>query len=84
MKKKVNFPKKAKLIADGGFYRIEKIDSFVLKINTYVMRRISISTPELDYSELWKFHLTFSFDRVYKGYAEYRQIDCIKVEIPKQ
>jgi hypothetical protein len=74
------FPKKAKLITDGGFYRIIKIDGFSAKITVPMMRKISLNTPETDWSDIWKFNLIFVFNKVRKGYAEYIQIDCIKVE----
>ena len=52
------FPKKAKLIADGGFYKIIKIDEFVTKI----------------YYPSHKETIEFMFSQVKGGYAEYNQV----------
>lgn len=73
------FPKKAKLIADGDFYTIIKLDKFLSQIHYPIMRKVQINTPELDLSETMHFMLSFNFLRVYKGYAEYRQVDAIKI-----
>jgi hypothetical protein len=78
MKKKI--PKRAKLIAAGGFYRFIPLESLVAQINVPVLRKISLTEPSIDYTETWHFTLVFSLQRVLKGYAEYRQVDCIKVE----
>jgi len=80
MNKKTKFPKKAKLIADGGFYKIEKIDKFVTRINMIVARRIRISEPSLDYDGTWHFDLEFVFDGIKNGYAEYRQVHSIRID----
>ena len=76
---KGEFPKKAKLISDGGFYIILPIKEFVQQIHYPILRRIQVNQPELDYSEMWKFNLKFNFYRVYRGYAEYKQYDAVKI-----
>lgn len=73
------FPKKAKLIADGGFFKIIPIKEFLPKINMMTLRRIGLNFPEISYEDTWKFELQFHFERVYKGYAEYRQYDAVRV-----
>jgi hypothetical protein len=81
MKKDIlkEFPKKAKLISDGGLYRIIDIENFAAVINFPIMRRLTISTPEVFYEEDMKFLLKFQFLQVKKGYAEYKQIDFVKL-----
>lgn len=77
---KQKFPKKAKLISDGGLYKIVNITGFKTEIHYPRMCKIRITTTEIDWNETMSFTLKFRFDRVYKGYAEYRQYDCIKLE----
>jgi hypothetical protein len=77
------FPKRAKLTSDGGFSSFIPIPELKAKIIIPVMRRISLSEPTIDYTEMWHFELHFSLQRVTKRYAEYRQIDSIKVAAPK-
>ena len=78
-KRKKVFPKKAKLISDGGFYKIVPIKDFAAVIHVTVMRKITISTSLIFHDESMKFNLKFYLDRIKGGYAEYRQIDCIKL-----
>ena len=77
-------PKRAKLIANGGFYQFIPLKELMMRINVPVMRRVSLSEPSIDYTENWHFELVFSLNRVLKGYAEYHQTDCIKVSAHKQ
>ena len=79
MKKEKKFPKKAKLISVGGLYRIVPIKGFSAIISLPVLRKIRVNLPDIDWSDTWSFELKFSFDRVYRGYAEYQQIDTIKI-----
>jgi len=72
-------PKRAKLISDGGLYRYLPIKEVVPTIHIPVMRRIKLRTPEIDHDETWKFELVYSLERVTNAFAEYRQIDAIKV-----
>lgn len=76
MKKK--FPKKAKLITDGGFYRIIKLDRPVLRIAIPLMTKIQITQPEINTQVSLSFQAEFSFERVCGGYAEFRQVDVIQ------
>lgn len=76
---KKKFPKKAKLISEGGFYRIVPIDSFNTFIHVPILRRVTIASVEIDYSEELHFDLEFGFQRVFGGYAEYRQINCVRI-----
>jgi hypothetical protein len=73
------FPNKAKLITDGGFYKIIPIDRQDMKITIPTMRKIKINTPDIDFTDTFNFVLKFAFRRVYKGYAEYVQYDLIKI-----
>jgi len=68
------FPKKFKLITDGGFYKIIKMKRFVPRIWIPVSKKITYSSP-LVYQLEKDCNITFEFvfDRVYKGYAEYKQ-----------
>ena len=81
--KKKKFPKKAKLISDGGLYRVIEIKQFSQVINFPIMRQLLISTPEIFLEEEIKFLLKFRFVRVHRGYAEYGQFDFIKLRTPK-
>lgn len=76
-------PKKAKLMSDGGFYRFIPLTEFVRVINVPIIRKVALTEVGIDYSEKWHFNLVFSLERVLKGYAEYRQVDCIKVDSGK-
>lgn len=77
-KKKNKFPKKAKLITDGGFYKIIKIKDFVHTINVPLLKRVTLATPETNVLDLAiNFSVTFHFSKVYRGYAEYRQADIV-------
>lgn len=75
--KNKKFPKKAKLITDGGFYKIIKLDKPVLKIRVPLHQRFQITSPELNYSCPMNFESVFDFVGVKGGYAEYRQVDVI-------
>lgn len=77
---KKTLPKKAKLISAGGFYRIVPMNEFTQKFNLPITRRIRINQPDLDWKELFHFNLEFVFERIYKGYLEYRQVNEIKIE----
>lgn len=74
------FPKKAKLITDGGFYRIMKIDGFVAKYTFPLMKRITLCTPETNALDMTvNFTCEFSFSRIYRGYAEYKQYNVTSI-----
>lgn len=74
------FHKKAKLITDGGFYRIIKIDMFVPKYTYPLLKRITLSTPETNIVDLnVSFTCEFSFSRIYRGYAEYKQYNVTSI-----
>ena len=66
-------------MSDGGLYRIIPIKDFSAVINLPITRRLTFSIPEMFYEEEMKFLLKFQFDRVYRGYAEYKQFDFIKI-----
>ena len=78
--KKKLFPKKAKLISEGGLYRIISIERFIPIIQLPIIRTLMISIPEFYYEEPMKFLLKFQFDKVVGNYAEYRQFDFIKLK----
>lgn len=73
------FPKKAKLISNGGLYRIIDIKEFRPRINFPIFRNITISDPEIYIEKEMKYLLKFCFDRVRGKYAEYTQIDFVEV-----
>lgn len=75
MKKK--FPKKAKLISNG-FYKIILIDKFNLMIYYPIMKTIKFNVVNFEEDINFSRNLVFKFDRVFGGYAEYKQIDVIK------
>lgn len=83
---KRTIPKRAKLVAGGGFYQFIPLKELLSRIQVPITRRISLSEASIDYSEIWHFTLVFALERVLKSYAEYKQIDCIKVEpaLPKE
>jgi hypothetical protein len=73
------FPKRAKLITDGGFYRTMPIDRFVPKICFPLMRKVTVTMAETqEFTMQATFQLVFGFYRVRGGYAEYKQIDVIR------
>ncbi len=76
----MKIPKRAKLIADGGFYKFVPLKKLLAKINVPAMRRIKLNEAAIEYEETWYFTLVFSLSRVLKGYVEYKQTDAIKVE----
>ena len=73
------FPKKAKLISDGGLYRIIKLDKPVLRIDFPITRRVEVNQPDLYFVETWKFLLKFEFMGVKGGYAEFRQYETVRI-----
>lgn len=80
MKKKTPKPKRAKLIADGGFYQFVPLKELVARLQVPVMRRIKLNEPSISYETVWNFMLVFNLMRVTKSYAEYKQVDCLKIE----
>lgn len=83
MSAKKQLPKRAKLVAAGGFYQYVPLKALVAKINVPVMRRISLNEAGIDYSETWHFSLMFGLTRITKSFVEYHQVDMVKVETPK-
>lgn len=86
MKKKIKkikekpFPKKAKLITGGGFYRIMKIDGFRPTYTFPLLKKVSLCTPETNVTDMMvTFTCEFSFSRIYRGYAEYKQYNVTSV-----
>lgn len=78
--KKIKQPKKAKLITDGGFYKIIPHKEFVLKYHVPLMKRIRFASPETgDINMDLTLDIEFGFERIYKGYAEYRQIGVVSI-----
>ena len=72
------FPKKAKLITDGGFYRIIKVGDFRPRIDIPLLKKIRLATPEtLDIDLELSIVIEFVFSRVFGGYAEYRQMNVV-------
>ena len=77
MKKK--FPKKAKLITFGGFYKIIKIQKFNAVIKQPFTTKVELTLAELSFDDLIIHDLIFHFYRVHGGYAEYRQYDFVRI-----
>jgi hypothetical protein len=77
---KKDFPKKAKLITDGGFYQIINIEEFTPTIRVPLVKRVSLATPEtgvLDIDAV--FSCEFTFERATKRYAIYQQTNVTNV-----
>ena len=74
---KNKFPKKAKLITDGGFYQIIKIERFVPRMRIPLFQRLMVTPPEINMAVTISFEAVFDFWKVRGGYAEYRQVDVI-------
>lgn len=79
--KEKKFPNKAKIITDGGFYKIVKTDGqYVNKLCFPLLKRITLATPETNVMDInIAFSCEFIFQRVYKGYAEYKQYNVTSV-----
>ena len=78
MANKIKIPKKAKLITDGGFYKIVDLPNWVLRINipiAYKMMLVSPETSEFNFS--LNFQVEFQFEKHDKKYAYYKQINVI-------
>jgi len=74
------FPKKAKLICYGGFYKIIEIEKFTPRINHPFITKLKIITAAFTLDDLYAHQLEFNFYRVYRGYAEYNQVDFVTIE----
>lgn len=72
--------KKAKLITDGGFYKIIPIKEISLRINIPLVRTLRVATPELN---SWEYNIhfecIFQFCGMKGGYAIYKQINVTSV-----
>jgi hypothetical protein len=78
--KEQKFPKKSKLITDGGFYMIIKNDGFVPRIHIPLIKKIRVCSPETgDINMPLTLDIVFYFSRVYRGYAEYKQEDVVSI-----
>lgn len=77
--KKNKFPRKAKLISNG-FYKIISVKEYTPRIFLPILKEIKINTINLEENINFSRELVFQFDRVFRGYAEYRQIDVVKVK----
>lgn len=78
MKKKIKTQKvkKAKLITDGGFYKIIPLEDFKLKIDYPLFKKVTFASPETNIFDMnVEFFVEFSFRRIHKGYAEYEQFN---------
>lgn len=72
------FPKKAKLITNGGFSRIIELKEKVFKINFPYSQKIQLNTPELyGMKILISCNTVFELEKVNKNMAIYRQVDAI-------
>ena len=79
-RKNIKFPKRAKLITDGGFSKIINIPSFVPTITVPLIKRIQLASPETDVTDLSiHFDVSFEFDRALKNIAIYKQIDVVSI-----
>ena len=80
-KKNKRFPKKAKLITFGGFYKIIPIKEPTQRINHPFMTRLKVVTAEFEDDALFSYHLVFNFDGIKGGYAEYHQVDFVRLTV---
>ena len=78
MKEKI--PKKAKLITDGGFYKIIPNQQFSPTIHIPLLKKIRVASPETgDINMAMTLDITFMFEKNYKGYAQYRQMGVVSI-----
>lgn len=76
MKKIEKFPKKAKLITDGGFYKIIDIDGFKPVLTFPLTKRVTIASPETNiFDSFFAFDVEFKFMGVKGGMAIYQQFN---------
>jgi hypothetical protein len=75
--KTIKFPTKAKLITDGGFYKfIEIKPKYTQTIIHPLKKRITVASPETNIFDMGlMFDVEFGLEKVYKNYAQYRQIN---------
>ena len=79
--KKTKFPKKAKLITFNGFYKIIKLEKAVNIINFPIQNKIEIVSMEFQTMQYpFSVDLVFEFEKVYKGYAQFRQTNFVKIK----
>lgn len=81
MKKK--FPKKAKLITFGGFYKIISLPKFLARINHPMMTKLTVNSVEFTMADTIVHNIKFDFWGVRGGYAEYHQVDFVRIEHKK-
>jgi hypothetical protein len=78
--RKTRFPKRAKLITDGGFYQIINIKGFIPQISIPLLKRISLASPETGVIDLSvDFTVSFGFERATKKLAIYRQNGVVNI-----
>ena len=72
------FPKKAKLITNGGFSKIIELKERVFKISFPYSQKIQLNTPELYGMKILISCITiFELEKVNKNMAIYRQVDAV-------
>lgn len=80
MKNRKYNPKKAKLITNGGFYKIVNIEQIDYKIKMPYTTRLTLNSSELyGYPICITHDLVFELFKVNKNMAVYRQTDCVLV-----
>ena len=78
--RKLKFPKRAKLITDGGFSKIINIDEFTSTIHIPMIKNFTISSPETNIVDLSiNFDIEFQFERATKTLAFYEQSNIINI-----
>ena len=77
---KKTFPKRVKLITDGGFSMMINIKEFTPVIHYPIMKRITLSTPETGALDMTaNFNIEFMFEKAYKNYAIYKQYNVCSI-----
>jgi len=77
---KNKFPKRAKLITDGGFSKIININKFVSVIHIPMVKNITVSSPETNIIDIEvNFDIEFHFERATKTLAFYRQANIVNI-----
>ena len=75
----MKIPNKAKLITDGGFYKIVE-NPKKMKYSVTLIKEITIASPETNVHNLsMTFSCDFYFKRNYRGYAEYHQYGSVNI-----
>lgn len=83
MKTQTSYPKKAKLITDGGYYKIIPLPAFMPKINMPMRKKVQIGTPETNVLDCTftmdiQFYYTHTEGKRYCVYKQYNVVSLVK------